>query len=610
MFIIFGLFFVLIAWYGFILSLFSILYTGLFYKGLLIFGIVLIAYILLRTRKKYNIFEKPSNVDIISTIFVIAFAIFNCVFAHDTFYGGRDQGLYSTYSIYLANIHTLDFNSPINALIPEFLTPGAYFIHSNSTIIPHFHLGYISWLATNYGLFGLTGIKFSNFIPLLILLISIYLIGKNIINGPVGFVAILTFATTFPMLWFTRQTVSEIFSMALIWFGVLCVLNIWNGKKDLCVIGAILSFGLLSFVRVEGVAFFGLLLVILFLFNIVKKNELKTHKKIYLLIFMIVLLIIYYNLYVQPRYIPLIYSGISNFFSDSSSQIAVQNAVEVSKSAIRYHFTDFIYLALSEYNLQIGIIFILLIFIKCIINITGNSKKILLVLFFMLPAYPYLIVPFITLDQPWFLRRYILTILPSAYLFLSIFLYSMSKNKQVFVTAISLVLLLNILTVAPIMFFSENEGMLDNVEEISKEISNEDLILVDRYATGSYKMADPLFFIFERPALWWDDNSLNYLKQNMTVNSFNDIYILTNDQNDLSKYFNSEELELVYEKNITFNQLERTVDLNHYPHTVDDIYDMDYSIAQKLMHRPSEIISNKYKIKMYKVCKNTNINQK
>jgi hypothetical protein len=560
--------------------------------------------------KTRNGIKKPSNVDIIATIFVIVFALFICAFSHDTFYGGRDPGIYSTYSIYLANMHTLEINSAINNLIPDFLSPGNYAFVDNAKLIPKFHFGYMAWIATNYSLLGFIGIKFSNFVPLFVSLISIYLIGKNIKNESVGFAAILTFATTFPMLWFTRQTVSEIFSMALIWFGVLCVLNIWNGKKDLCVIGAILSFGLLSFVRVEGVAFFGLLLVILFLFNVIKKNELKIHKKIYLLIFMIVLLIIYYNLYVQPRYIPLIYSGISNFFSDSSSQIAVQNAVEVNKSAIRYHFTDFIYLALSEYNLQIGIIFIPLIFLKCIINITDNSKKILLVLVFMLPAYPYLIVPFITLDQPWFLRRYILTILPSAYLFLAIFLYEMSKKKQIFTTTISIVLLLNIITVAPIMFFTENEGMLDNVEDVSKIVSKNDLILVDRYATGSYKMADPLFFIFERPALWWDYNSLNKLKQKIEVESFNNIYILTNNQTDLSKYFNYEELELVHQKNVTLQQLEITVDLNHYPHTVDDVHDMNYSIAKQLMHRPSEIKSEEYNVKIYKVSNKFNMFKK
>ena len=595
-FIILTLFgFILFSWYVLALTIFSI-----FYKYLIIAGIAVIVYVMAITLKRYNAFTKASNIDIIVTIFVLIFALFSGIFAHDTFYGGRDPGIYSTYSIYLANNHALEIISPINNLIPDFLSPGSYKFIGNSKLISQFHFGYIAWLATNYSLFGIIGIKFANFIPICVSLTSIYLIGKKIKNEYVGISAILLFAMTFPMVWFSRQTVTEIFSIAILWFGVLCVLNIIHRNRNIYIVGSILSIGLLPFVRIEGIIFFSFLLVYLFSSYISKNDNWSFNKYHLILIIILTTLILYYYTQVQPRYLHIIHDVINHFLPDIQPSSAVLNSMELNPSAIRHHFTDFIYMALSEYNLQIVIMFIPLIFIKSIIKVTDESKKILLVLFFMLPGYVYLIVPFITLDQPWFLRRYMLTVLPSAYLFITILLYGISKKKHVFITAISIVFVLNVLTASPIIFFSENDGMVDIVEDISKQVSKNDLILVDRYATGSYKMADPLFFIFERPALWWDESSLSNLKQNANLENFNDVYILTNNKVNLNKYFNSDELELVYQKNITLQQLEITVDLNHYPHTVDDVYDMDYSIAKKLMSRPSEIQFNEYNIKMYK----------
>ena len=601
-FIILTLFgFIIFSWYTLTLMVFSI-----FYKYLIIAGMIPLAYMAKMNFKSCGAFTKPSNIDIIAIIFVVVFALFNCIFAHDTFYGGRDPGIYSIYSIFLANNPTLEIISPINNLIHDFITPGAYTVVENSKLISQFHFGYIAWVATNYSLLGFIGIKFANFIPMCVLLISLYFVGKNIKNEYVGLVAIITFATTFPMLWFTRQTVSEIFSMALIWFGILCILNIKNENKNVYIVGSILSFGLMPFVRIEGIIFFSLLLSFLFLSHYSKKSNWKLSRIQFVLISILTVSIIYYTIHIQPMYLSTIHDVIKHFSSYLKPSSAVLNSVEIN-SAIRHNFTNFIYMALSEYNLQISIMFIPLIFIKSIIKITNKSKKILLILCFMLPGYVYLVVPFITLDQPWFLRRYLLTVLPSAYLFMSISLYEISKKKHIFITAISIVILLNILTASPIIFFSENDGMLDIVEDISKQVSKNDLILVDRYATGSYKMADPLFFIFERPALWYEDSSISNFEQNVDLEKLDTIYILTNDINPLSNYFNSDELELVYQKNITIQQLEITVDLNHYPHTVDDVYDMDYSIAKKLMRRPSKIQYNEYNIKMYKISNKLNM---
>lgn len=58
---------------------------------------------------------------------------------------------------------------------------------------------------------------------------------------------------------------------------------------------------------------------------------------------------------------------------------------------------------------------------------------------------------------------------------------------------------------------------------------------------------------------------------------------------------------------MTIQQLGVTMDLNHYHHTVDDVHDLDYSIAQKLIRRPSKVHSNEFNIEMHGTSNNSNL---
>ncbi|WP_370572655.1 hypothetical protein, partial [Methanomethylovorans sp.] len=169
------------------------------------------------------------------------------------------------------------------------------------------------------------------------------------------------------------------------------------------------------------------------------------------------------------------------------------------------------------------------------------------------------------------------------------------------------VMVLNIYAAYPILFFSENQGMITSVGDISAHVGPNDLVLVDRYAAGSYKIADPLFFVYSKPALWWDADSLGKLKADLNVSRFDTVYILTNKATRLEKYFNPVEVELVRTQPVTLQQLEVTVDLNHYPHREADVYDMDYSIARQLMKRPNNIVTRDFELQLYKVTDSSNM---
>lgn len=190
---------------------------------------------------------------------------------------------------------------------------------------------------------------------------------------------------------------------------------------------------------------------------------------------------------------------------------------------------------------------------------------------------------------------------------MSVLIHDLSKKKTVYMCLMSLVMILNIYTAYPILFFSENQGMIANVGNIADRVGPNDLVLVDRYAAGSYKMADPLFFVYSKPALWWDADSVGKLKNDLNISSFDTVYILTNEATSLDKYFNPVELELFYTQAVTLEQLEVTVDLNHYPHREADVYDMDYSIARQLMKRPANIVTRNFELQLYRVTDSSNM---
>ncbi|WP_367343838.1 hypothetical protein [Methanomethylovorans sp.] len=627
-FVVLSLWFVCIAWTANLLAMLS-----LFYKPILLVALLLITTVFVFYFHTYRAHSGMSKQNIIALLFILFFSIFTSLYFHDTFYGGRDPGIYSTNAIYLSEHHTLFIDSAVNELIPHYLSPNNYIMANDGKLISQFHFGYISWVAIYYSLFGIQGIQFSNLLPLFIGLVSIYLIGKEIRNPYAGLGAVLTFSATYPLIWFSRQTVTEIFFMALFWFGVLCCMYLLQRKRNIYYVSSMLAFGMLPFVRIEGLILFSFYFLFLLYdlsserfgpanqrmtntigldhFSNIRKKDISYFLNRYFrvifwsIFFLISVLLLYYYFFMQTRYLGVIDAVLNHFSGDIVPSPAGTPAI--NRTAIRYHFPEFVYMALSEYNLQLPLVSIFLVFIISVTQRDISSKKQLLVIFFMLPGFLYLLSPFITLDQPWFLRRYVATTIPGAFLLMSVLIYDLSKKKNVYMCLMSLVLILNIYTAYPILFFSENDGMIANVGNIADRVGPNDLVLVDRYATGPYKMADPLFFVYSKPALWWDADSVKDLKDDLNVSSFETIYILTNEATSLDKYFNPVELELFYAQTITLEQLEVTVDLNHYPHKEKDVYDMEYSIARRLMKRPANIVTKDIELQLYKVTDSSNM---
>lgn len=570
----------------------------MFYKSLLLVGIFIVTAFYVPFLRRYKRVKKPTKLDYIALFIVLLFASLNFIFMHDTFFGGRDPGVFANAAVYLAEHRSLMIDQFINF-------PG--WIQIGDSFQIGFHFGYISWLVTHYSLLGMMGIKLSNFIPLTISLLSIYFICRRVVSSRTGIAAILMFATTYPMFWFTRGTYNEIFSMALIWFGILCFLIAYEKKENKYLVASILSFGLFLHTRVEGIAIFGMFILITVLLHFFWNEKWIFTRKHVILLLAISLHFICYSVYILPFYFP-VYSDVLRHFGllTTPPSLTVET---VNPSALRYHFTDFVFRMLSKYNLYWVILFIPLTILTCLHSKYKNSKVILMIFLLVAPIFIYLKTPFVTLDQPWFLRRYIFTILPAAFLFTAIFLFKVLDTKKyrlILISTINLIIIINLATAAPIILHREYTGMINNVEDISSKFSENDLILVDRYATGNYKLADPMYCLFNRYALWvgcqGDWCSMDELRLRADFTAFPDIYILTSSESTwLISQFPNESLELVFEKSVKYKELEWTVNLIHLPGRPPDMYDINYSIVKDLIGVPQKINEKEYLIQVYRV---------
>lgn len=230
----------------------------------------------------------------------------------------------------------------------------------------------------------------------------------------------------------------------------------------------------------------------------------------------------------------------------------------------------------------------------------------------VIPTFIYLIFPHITIDQPWFLRRYVPIILPSAFLFTAILLFELVRNKKLLASIIAAIIVMNLVIASPILAFSDNNGMLKNVENLCSHFSDEDLILVDRYVTRDYKMADPMFFVFGKHALWLDrdigmpiygfPSGYNEIKSVVDFSEYGKVYIVTSPgrRGTYSVIVNGD-ATLVFEQDVTNRFLVGTVNVNHLPDRPPDMNDIEYTRIKPLIERPTEIVTGDYHIEVYEV---------
>ncbi len=387
--------------------------------------------------------------------------------------------------------------------------PGFVLAPDKKTSIPQFHFSYISHLALHHIFLGIPGIKLANLLPLTIGLFSLFLIGKKITNTKAGFFTVLMMSTSFIIIWYSRRTFSEIYFMALIWFGILAFLKSYLENKTKFLMIAIASFGLLLFIRAEGVMIFGMFIgVTAFLYLFAKKWR-RQLISIVVPTAIVLLFFLFYSLKIQPAYNSQLILTLKKPLDLIFGLFKTIGPVEKFAQSFDYVIdrpTLYIFQVLQAYNLLIPLGLGLIMVFWALLRIRRKKKNILFLIIFALifPTFFELINLTIYHDQPWMLRRFLPTIIPFAYLFSSVFLIKFVKSARY--PLLFLILGVNLIISAPILTFVEFENILQNeVKEIAEVLPDDARIFYERQSSGRFNLDLPLRFVFNKENIVFKD---------------------------------------------------------------------------------------------------------
>lgn len=408
-------------------------------------------------------------------------------YPHDTF-GGRDEAIYSNYAMYLTQKSSLSLPSSLNNLPGNFVEK-----------VRTWNQGYPIWLGTQKNLFGIKWMLRSNVIIIILGLSSFFLVSSYLDGNKVGLISTILFSSSMPFLWFSRETMSENLSFFLLWSIILFLLFFLKTKNHTYLIPIFICSWLFGLTRYEGFLLQFVLLFVLFLLLFLNKISLK---KI-LVIITIYFLVLISNIYIVkdtllPGFLkttlPDVTFGIKRDISSLIPKNLLSNNLEystanTSNGVLSKNFPTFIFYIMTKYNFILPIFSIFLIttlFLVKFKKLDQSKKFFFIILILLTPEYYKLISPNVTIDQPWLYRRYMYALLPLGYLCFPLFL-SQLKNKKLLIILSSIVFIINIVLSSPIFFLKNNWGLKDKMEEITKDITHEDLVIVDyRRPLGYY----------------------------------------------------------------------------------------------------------------------------
>jgi len=253
-----------------------------------------------------------------------------------------------------------------------------------------------------------------------------------------------------------------------------------------------------------------------YIFALQKKRNIQIPKnfKKYLLISTLFLIIAYLFLN-YPALSDSAKNIVKTFLSNSEKESAPSASLyaHLAKIFFSYNILVYVVLGLAGIGWLAG-------------NLKANwTKPEFLPIFLTFPLFFYLISPQITLDDPWLLRRFAFAVFP-ALIFYSIYFSNKFFRHRVFLYIILAGLIGgNIAVSQKFLAYSENKNLLSQTEKISQKFGPNDLILVDRLATGSgfSLMSEPLNTIYGKNAVYFfSAEDLKYINRNQYKN----IYLL------------------------------------------------------------------------------------
>lgn len=555
----------------------------IFFKPLIMAGLALITLLTYFHLASYQSIQKPTKKKLAVFLFIVFFAVFIAAFAHESFLCGRDEGEYANWAYYLSQQGTYrlkDAQTP-RELLTALVRPGI--------TQPDFDFGYIAWLALHGAFWGIEGIKIGNFLPLIVGLLSLYFIGKKIGSERVGIFTILMLSTSFVLIWYSRQTMAETYSLALIWLGILSFLKAYQENKSNFLIFSFLSLGLFLFTRPEGIWIFTMLLAATAFFYLSRE---KISKKPLFVLPVILLLFFSYSVLIQPTYFKAIPLGLKTFIGAPIKRIVslvtktYKAPLEEEIGYVAMNSALYILNVLGTYNMLLPLLLASAVILKAVFKREGKNFLILIIGSLIAPTFVFLFRLTLFQDQPWMLRRYLYTILPFSYLLTAVFLQKFAGRFKCML--LFLLLSVNLLISAPILTFAQFDGIVSGqIKEIAEVLPDEAVILCESSALG---FRAPLRFVFGKKTIFTYASEVNHF---LNEAASQPVYIVAPEEGAMLSYLPDGAAEEIKEQIVRYQVLEN---IGHIYHPT--AFQAKHKIFQKV---PKKIINLAASLKVCKI---------
>lgn len=521
----FGVTLVAFGWLAFFLTIFHLFYTGIILPAAIVFLSIFLFGSIIFFRKNNLFLSGGFLIALLSSLCAIL------VFSHftvPTIFSGRDQGSLSLAAAALSQNHSLAHSFEGQKQFFQIYGPGkalnfpGFYYTSNGDLATQFPIGYISWLAAFYSIFGTNGFIVANALSFLLFFLSFYLVSRVFLKTEPSLITLLLVLTSFVFSWFFKFTLSEILAVGIIWFALSQFLFFSKENNRQHFWFFFLSFALAIFIRIETLAFLTAALIIIIWNNKIKN---KTIKEIFLKKdFLILLSFLFFALVASfqsmfPFYATFL-KGFLNAFSSKASSTA---------AGVNHIFSNWFYIGriFSSYTI---LTYLLLTILAIAYFLRKRKFEVLFPLLILLPSFVYVFNPSISFDHPWMLRRYVFAVVPVCILYSIIFLNHFLRIKFLFRFFAAFLFLTNVTVFLPFISLRENPTLFSQIKDISYNFESDDLILIDRLATGSpwTMMDEPMNILFKKQAVYFF-NPADLDKLDTT--KFKNIYLIVPDKN-------------------------------------------------------------------------------
>ncbi|QQS61118.1 MAG: hypothetical protein IPN70_04500 [Candidatus Moraniibacteriota bacterium] len=439
--------------------------------------------------------EKDTSKEIFFFIGVIIFILTNTFifFQPQTLFTGRDQGSIAQASYFLAEKHSFHFKTKESSSFFEAYGEGqalhfpGFYYDSDGNLTTQFPHPTIAWYASllAIGIPSPFHIMVGNAITLFLFFLSFYFILSHFFKKKIVYIFSSLLLFSFPIWWFSRFSLTENVMMASLWITLFFFLRFLESPDTKKYLFFLSSCFLLLIVRVEGPIFVALMGISFFLFSNTRTFlKRKFFQRILIPLFLIssfFLVAVFANI---PFFTIVAKAILETLGLRQPNDLTLINIANISI----FNLWKLLFLYGVGVLIFSGILGAIFLFKK---KLFLTLPHIVTILFVLSPGLIYLFVPFISPDHPWMFRRFTFATIGFFILILA-YISHLLIEKKIFYSKkkpfLFCVTLLFLTQAIPFLFFftlKQDESLLEQVKLFGQNFEKEDLILIDKSASGN-----------------------------------------------------------------------------------------------------------------------------